>query len=189
MSYWILQLFTAFGHFVRFFGTYVALFEHMMVYSTDYVIFVYACLMLFQVISASVSFYCDYHTMDRSRPFAAVTTVVIRHRLVGIPFVSTVMALAIPPMIVLNPCTVVSVRVVSILPNRVRFLATGRYPLVRPMLWISKKTWQCHMVVLKILLLSIWKAILHIPLLFVGELLTLSQCWLKTVYKIIHLKN
>ena len=85
-SYRILQLFTAFGHFVRFFGIDLALFEYMMVYATNYVIFMYACLMLFQVISASVSF---YHTMDRSRPVAAVTAVVIRHRLVGIPFVLT----------------------------------------------------------------------------------------------------
>ena len=79
-------------------------------YSMDYVIFVYAWLMLFQVISASVSFYCDYHTMDTSQPFAAVTAGVIRHHLAGIPFVLTVMALAIPPMIVLNPCTIVLYR-------------------------------------------------------------------------------
>ena len=127
----------------------------------------YACLMLFQGISASVSFYCDYHTMDRSRPVAAVTTVVIRHRLVGTSFVLTVMALAIPPVIVLNLCTVVSLRVVSILHDRVRFRAIGWYPLACPLLWISKKTWQCQMILLKILLLSIWKAILYIPLLFI----------------------
>ena len=133
----------------------------------DYVIFVYACLMPFQAISASVSFYCDYHTMDKSQPVAAVTAVVIRHRLVGMPFVLTVMALAILPMIVLNLCTVVSVRVVSILPNRVRFHGIGRYPLTRPLLWISKKTWHCRMILLKILLPSIWEAILHLPLVFV----------------------
>ena len=72
--------------------------------------------------------------MVRSRPVAAVIVVAIRHQLVEIPFVLTVMALATLPVIVSSRCIVASVRVVSILPDRVLFRGTGRYPLARLLL-------------------------------------------------------